>query len=189
MTGTELAMFALLLSTVAGVWLTLFYLFPLIARAKFQYRAAVLRDECMDAVLDGRLRREAPVESFLVRANAMAARPDLFTLARALAVHLTIKDLNWEPKEPSYDSLKPEERELLGRLDAELMTAFVRRLILGSSFGWLFWLASVLLPPLLRLKRPSKAVTMATPQHLAREYSAVSETVPIKGQKLVSLCH
>ena len=188
MTGAELAMFALLLGSVAGFWLTLFYLFPLIARAKFQYRATVLRDKCMDAVLGGRLRRTPPVESFLVRANAMAERPDLFTLARALAVHRTMHELNWRPEVPSQDCLKPEERELLGPLNAELEHAFVQRLIFGSSFGWLLWLVSLALRAL-RPKRRSDVAPVATPQHLAREYSAASLTVPIKGQKLVSLSH
>jgi hypothetical protein len=187
MTGAQLAMFATLVGAVVCAWLALFYLFPLAARARFQYRATVLRDECSDAVLDGRLRHVAPVQSFLDRADRMAARPDFFSLTNALTLHRTMRKLNWKP-EPSKQicdfPLKPEEQELLDRLNRELERAFVHRLVFGSSFGWLFWLASVLLPPVLSLKRSSKAQSMATPKHLAREYSAVSETAPIKSELL-----
>jgi hypothetical protein len=58
-------------------------------------------------------------------------------------------------------------------------------LIFGSSFGWLLFLGSLLM----RWKWRSDSVSMATPQNLAREYSAVSERVPIKGKRLVSLSH
>jgi hypothetical protein len=188
MTSAQLAMFSTLVAAVIGFWLALFHLFPRAARAKFQYRATVLRDECMDAVLDGRLRRAAPVEAFLDLADAMATRPDFFSLTRAWAVHRTMKRLNWKVQPPSHDSLKPEERELLDRLDEQLEKAFVQRLVLGSSFGWLFWLASVAVPHVLRLKGRSEPVNVvATPQHLARDYSAASETVPIKRQELVGL--
>jgi hypothetical protein len=94
-----------------------------------------------------------------------------------------MRKLSWEVEEPSYACLKPEERELLTRLDAELEHAFVQRLIFGSSFGWLLVLASFFL----RAKRRPADASIATPQHLAREYSAVSERVPIKGKKLVTL--
>ena len=190
MTGAQPAMFATLVATVVGVWVTLFYLLPLAARARFEYRATVLRDEALDAVLDGRLRRMEPVESFLARASAMAAHPELFTLTRALAAHRAMAELGCEKeKPPSYASLRPEERKLLHRLDEELYRALGQRLVRGSSFGWLLWGGVRLLSPLLRSKRHPEAVSATSPQNLAREYTALSEKVPIKWRRLASLSH
>jgi hypothetical protein len=189
MTGVQLAVFATLVATVVGVWVTLFLLLPLVARARFQYRATVLRDECWDAVLDKRLRRTEAVESFLARASAMAAYPEMFTLTRALAAQLAIAELGCEivVEQPSYASLRPEERKLLHRLDEELYRALGQRLVRGSSFGWLLWgglkVGSLMLPS----KRHSKVVSATSPQNLARQYTAISEKVPIKGRRLVSL--
>ncbi len=186
MTAAEFAVFATLVAVVVGVWVTLFYLLPLIARARFEYRATVLRDECLDAVFDGRLPRTTPVESFLARASMMAAHPNAFTLTMALAVQLAMTDLGCdEPQRPTYASLKPEERKLLHQLDDRLHHALGERLVRGSSFGWLLWLNSMLR----RLvgKRHSKAVSGTSPQQLARAYSAISEKVQLEGHKLASL--
>ncbi len=188
MTGAELIRFATLVAVAVGVWLTLFYLFPLNARARFQYRATVLRDTCLDAVLDGRLRHTPSVDSFLVRADAMATRPEFFTLTRAWALHQAMAELRCDGVEaPTDASLKPEERQLLRRLEDKLLQAFVERLVRGSSFGWLWWLTSTLFRLVPRSKQRSTAVSEASPKHLAEEYSAMSERVPIKGHRLVSL--
>jgi len=189
-TGAQLAVFATLVAILGGVWVTLFFLLPLNARATFQYRATVLRDECLDAVFNGRLRRTAPVEWFLERAGAMAERPELFSLTRALAVHQAMVELGCDGEErPSHASLKPEESELLDRLDHQLDRALVQRLVLGSSFGWLFWLTSKLRSLVPRANRDPGTVSVPPPQHLAREDFGVSEKVPIRGRKLISLSH
>jgi hypothetical protein len=188
MTGPQLAMFATLVATVAAVWVTLFYLPPLLARAKFEYRVTVLRDECVDALLAGHLRRTPAVESFLSSASAMAAHPEFFTLTRALAVHLATKELRLEEVErPTYASLAPDERKLLHRLDDELYQALGQRLIRGSSFGLLVWSGLNLLSRIHRVKGRSASVSRTSPQNLAREYTAISEKMPIKGHNSASL--
>jgi hypothetical protein len=189
MTGAQLAVFATLIAVVIGVWLTLFYLLPGNARSRFQYRAAVLRDECLDALLDGQLRRSAPVESFIARASAMAARPNAFTLTKALAAHLAMKELNCDAaKAPTYASLEPDERKLLHLWDEQLHAALGERLIRGSAFGWLLWAARPFLPIVMPSQRDSKAVSQTSAQSLAREYTTISEKMPpSKGRRLVSL--
>jgi hypothetical protein len=129
------------------------------------------------------LRRTAPVESFLERASVMAAHPELFSLTRALAVHLALTELGLDGAErprPSHASLTPEEHNLLQRLEDELDRALAQRLVRGSSFGWLLWLASRLLPQLPSPRRHSSTVSVPPPQHLAREDFGISEKVPIK---------
>ena len=180
MTGEGLAVFAAIVVLALSAWTTLFYLVPLIARSRFQYRATVIRDECIEAVFDGRLPRSAPVEEFVATADSMAKHPEEYTLLRALAAHRAMKDLGCQvPEPPSYGSLKPEERRLLHKLDSQLFEAFSDRLIRGSSFGWLIWLALGLRNLLAR------SASTASPQSLAREFGAVSDRIPLKGRKLI----
>src|SRR5206468_4354650 len=136
---------------------------------------------------DGRLPRTAPVGSFLTRANAMSTHPEFFTLTRAWAVHRAMTDLDCDgAKPPNYGSLNEEQRQLLCKLEEDLLQAFVERLVRGSSFGSLLWLASTVLRLTHRSKQDSRAASGTSPKHLAEEYSAISERVPIKGRRLAT---
>jgi hypothetical protein len=190
-TAQELLLLAVFVLLVVGVWLTLFYLLPLIARAKFEYRATVLRDTCVDALHDGLLPSVDPVREFLSRASYMATHADAFTLTRAIAAHYALAELGYDGgRPPTYASLRPEERRLLHELDSELHRALGDRLIRGSSFGWILWLG-VLVLRRFRSMRNQGAAAQAAPsaEDLAREYSEVSDRVHAKGHKLVLASH
>jgi len=116
----------------------------------------------------------------------MAEHPEEFTLLNALAGHLALKELGCDVREivPSYHTLTPEERKLLHGLNEQLVEALDRRLVRGSSFGWLLWIATRLLCWAPGSRRRQKSRSGPSPQLLAREYTVVSEKVPLKGRKL-----
>jgi hypothetical protein len=189
MTGAQLAMFVMLVGTMAGVWVSLFYLFPLVARTRFQNRAAMLRDECVDLVFAGRLPRSEPVDAFVALANVMATHPEEFSLSNVVAARLSLADFSDDRMDfelNSYSELTPEQRKTLHRLHDELNRAFSRKLMLGSVLGWLLLVISVASRLLRRFRKDPKRSAEPLPQHLAREYSALSERVPIKTRDCAS---
>ena len=185
MSAGELAFFLTVVAVVVGIWATILFLLPLNGRVTFQYRAAVLRDRCIDAVFDGRLPRTASVAWFIERADAMVVHPERFGIARAFAVHLAVRELGHEPPptDVEYLYLKPEHRDLMVELDDELNRALAQRFVRGSSFGWLLWLITRRDDDGPRDDQGS--VHVPPPEHLAQEDFEMSTKIPVMSKGTV----
>jgi hypothetical protein len=151
LTGTTSALLLVFLAVAACLILAIFVGIPYLVRLTFRARLEVIRDDCMDAILDGRLAREKSVCEFLQVMDNSAEIARRSTLSRALATFLALRQLGVrDPRElvssPDYCDLEPSQQEVMESFE-ERNFAAVRSVILwGSPLGWLLapvaWLAS-----------------------------------------------
>jgi hypothetical protein len=151
---TIMQLIALLVSlaALAAVCILAFWGLPSIARELFEYRLQVIRDDCTDALLDGRLSKNEAVILFLWRTDALRRNLRQVTLAKAYLAHLVLRRANLNGLEfPSSQDLRPPERFVLEELESRLRDATISLLNWGSPLGWLMALASPILRPTRRL--------------------------------------
>lgn len=154
MTSTQTASLAALAVALFLLFMLVIVGIPRLARLLFRYRLEVLRDECMDAILDDRLREVGPVRRFLRAVEASAAVPHLLTMPRLLAITQALMDAGVDLRAlappPGYADLRPDERGIMDQLDARLSDAYRSYLDWGSPAVWVrrpcLWLVGWIRP-------------------------------------------
>ena len=140
MTGAQTASFVVLTTAVVLVYLLVVIGVPRLARLLFRHRLDVIRDECVDAILDGRLHEATSVRRFLRTIDtAMAISreltlPRIFALAQAL-VDVGI-DLSQVIPRGWYADLEADEQKIMVQLDKRLCHAYGTYLDWGSPVSW-----------------------------------------------------
>ena len=114
---------------------------PSLARLLFRSKLEGIRDDGVDAVLDGRLRQEAPISAFLGVVDDMARHARWVTLARGVALVNGLRDLGVDDpgeiaSKPRYDDLPCGERTIVRDLEIRVQAALRSYLIWGSPAGW-----------------------------------------------------
>jgi hypothetical protein len=113
---------------------------PRLARLLFRHRLECIRDDGVDAVLDGRLRQSEPVRTFLRAMDLIATHARWVTLARGVALVSGLRDLGANPgaQAAACDcrGLPAGERQIMAELEARVEAAFRSYLIWGSPAGW-----------------------------------------------------
>jgi hypothetical protein len=145
LTGTSALVFALVI--LGG---------PRLARLLFRQRLEAVRDDCMDEILNGRLRRDPAVDKFLTATARGAERAQWRTLPHLLALYVACVQLKVRrpAQQPTYTGLQPGEREIMKDLDARVERAYRSYLRWGSPLGW----AQALLVLTVRLRHPRAKV-------------------------------
>lgn len=195
MTSSDVGSFVSLIMASALVITLILVGIPGIARIVFHFRVEAVRDECMDAILAGRLRPEPSVQSFIRSTEEIGARARRLTLLRAAAVYVALVQLQAPrtvlPEPPSYDDLEPNERALMGNLEERYQNAFWSYLNWGSPIAWL--IAPLLrvighrIDPASRIVRPRDAVPALTYEAaVGREHDPISATAQWLGARHVS---
>lgn len=154
MTSTQTASLAALAGALFLLFMLVIVGIPRLARLLFRYRLEVLRDECMDAILDDRLREAGPARRFLRAVEAGAAVPHLLTMPRLFAIAQALVDAGVDLQElappPDYTDMLPHERRIMDRLDTRLSDAYRSYLDWGSPAIWVrrpcLWLLSWIRP-------------------------------------------
>jgi hypothetical protein len=130
LTGSLLILFML---AVIGV--------PRLARLIFLHRLEVIRDDCIDAILEDRLKEAASVSRFLQVAETGANVPHFLTLPRLFALSRAMVDAGIDVDKvappPSYSDLQPGERQLMRELDERMCAAYKAYLNWGSPASWI----------------------------------------------------
>jgi hypothetical protein len=141
MTGTQILTFATLAVACCVVVALVLIGVPRLARLLFRQRLESIRDDCMDAIFDGRLRRAVPVDEFLTAVESTRKRAQWITLPRAIAAYNAYHDLDFNmvdlATEPSYAGLRPGEERVMRSLEARAESAFKAYLQWGSPAGWI----------------------------------------------------
>jgi len=140
-TGAQIESFVTLIAASAVVIILVFVGVPRLARLLFRHRMESIRDDGVNEILDGRLRREPPVDMFLETVDHAAEHARWVTFARSAAILLALKDLGVEdPSEvaraPSYCELESGERKIMHDLEERTYAAFRSYMIWGSPLGW-----------------------------------------------------
>lgn len=138
MTGAQLSSFAVLIAASAVVIVALMLGVPVVARVLFRDRMEAVRDDCVDALIEGRLQRDDSVRLFIESADQTAKSARLLTLPRAFAMSMAYTKLGVSkaPDKKSYCELSPGERKLMHDLEGRRRTAILSYAIWGSPAGW-----------------------------------------------------
>lgn len=141
MTGSDIGSFVSLIAACVIVLTLIVTGIPYLARVLFRHRVEVLRDECVDAIFDGKLRPEASVKSFIRSTENIGPRARRLTLLRALVTYVALVRLQTPrsvlPPPPSYPDLGPDEQLIMGALDKRYQDAFRSYLSWGSATAWI----------------------------------------------------
>jgi hypothetical protein len=144
-TSAQTATFVSIVASLVILFLMVIIGIPRIARLVFLRRIEVIRDECVDTILDDRLHETPSVKSFLRLVETGARLPHLLTLPRLFALSRAMVDcgidIDREASLPTYDDLCPEQRNIMLRLDKRMCVAYMSYLTWGSP-------ASLVLRPL-----------------------------------------
>lgn len=136
MTSAQVTAFVTLVLAIIALFVLVIRGVPQIARLLFLRRIEVIRDECMDAVLDGRLRETRSVGRFLKAIDVGADIAPHVTLARMFAVARAMVDTGRDTgsmaRSPRFSDLSPAEREFMHTLDERLYRAYISYLTWGS---------------------------------------------------------
>jgi hypothetical protein len=139
-TSTELGVFATLIATSAVVIVLILTGVPRLARLLFRQRLETIRDDLVDAVLDGRLPREASLQSFIKSLDQVGDQARLLTLPRAIAMYLALVKLRVPNATlgpvDSFGSLESDERRLMHEFEKRRQSALWSYLTWGSPLGW-----------------------------------------------------
>jgi hypothetical protein len=140
-TSAQTATFLTLLAALALLFLLVTAGVPRVARLLFRCRLEIIRDDCMDAILDDQLREAPSVGYFLRVIETGAAIPRLLTLPRIFALSRALVDGSIDIEDvappPSYADLGPDERGIMHRLDARMCDAYASYLNWGSPVSWI----------------------------------------------------
>jgi hypothetical protein len=124
---------------------------PRLARLLLRYRFEVIRDYCMDAILDGRLRRHPAVERFLEATETAATLTEWYTIPRGWVIWRAYKGMETQHSPevasvPDFYELPSDEQKIMYGLEQRVVAAVRSALIWSSPLGWavapLFWFAS-----------------------------------------------
>jgi hypothetical protein len=140
--STQLESFVTLTATSALVIILVILGGPRLARLLFRQRVESIRDDCMDAILDGRLQRGPLVDRFLAAIEHGAERARWRTLPRIVALYIACVNLGvgraGPAERPSYAELRPDERDMMHSLETRVEAAYQSYLVWGSPAGWAF---------------------------------------------------
>lgn len=141
MTSAQAEWFWALIVACAVVFALVLVGCPRLARLLFQHRLEGIRDDGVDAVLDGRLRRDDPVRTFLKVLELIAAHARWVTLAKGVALVSGLRDLGVDDpadlvSASGYGGLPAGEQQIMNELEARFETAFRSYMIWGSPAGW-----------------------------------------------------
>lgn len=153
--GTQGIEFLLLIGSVLLVWWTLFFVLPAIGRVHFSDHVARLRDEVDEAVITGQLPFDYNLRDWLERAQILIDDPRILGLTRVMAVHRAHAVLGVPIDSPGeeYEGLDPAQQEVMAAFDERMVRLIKTRLIIGSTFAIVFWLAALALTANAQLRR------------------------------------
>lgn len=179
MTSAQLGSLVTLVTASAVVIILVLFGTPRLARLLFRHRLESIRDDCVDAILDDRLRREPPVDSFLGLVDYAAEHARWLTLPRALAMYAAYAGLGVDVTElaaiPSYCELEPAERKIMHDLDSRCQAAFWSYMTWGSPFGWVIGLLTLIarrVHPGSKFAKTENALPTITREAMCSERSA-----------------
>jgi hypothetical protein len=111
-----------------------------LARLLFRHRLEVIRDECVDAILEGHLHKTPSVRHFLRTVEAGTAVSHVLTLPRLFALAEAMIDVGVPIESIAlptcYADLEPAERKIMYRLEDGLCSAYRSYLNWGSPASW-----------------------------------------------------
>lgn len=140
MSGSQAGVFGLWIGTVVVGAVLVFSVAPALARTIFRERLDAVRDDCMDAVLAGRLAMTEPVEQFLRALKVQNHIARELTLVRVGMIVVSLRrigaDFTAAGRGVSFADLKPEERKLLHAYAGRVNAALSSYLVWGSPLGW-----------------------------------------------------
>jgi hypothetical protein len=141
--GEQLASFVTIIGAAAGVFTLIVHGVTRQALRAFRYRLEAIRDECVDAIIEKRLRRSPPVEALLNDLALSSACAKEITLARVLAIRRAVEELGIdldaasEQTPAGHEDLSPDERGLVNKYTHDLFCAWSTYLKWGSPLGWI----------------------------------------------------
>ena len=140
MTGADVGSFVSMIAASVLVMALIVIGIPALARVLFRYRVEALRDECVDAIFDGKLRPEPTVESFIRSTEQIGPRARRLTLLRAVTAYIALVQLQTPrsvlPAQTTYSDLEPDEARILSDLERRYNDAFWSYLSWGSATAW-----------------------------------------------------
>ncbi|WP_432194704.1 hypothetical protein [Streptomyces sp. bgisy027] len=138
---TSAEAFVVMLVALTATYGVLVLGIPWVVRLIFQLRVERVHNACMNAMLDGKLPYQVPVERFLKFTSWMANNPKFFSPSRRLALTLARNKLSDDVGEcvcsHRYASLSDDQRDVMQTFSAELQRAWDRYVRWG---GWVSWL-------------------------------------------------
>src|ERR1700733_3747720 len=140
-TGADVGSFVSMIAASVLVMALIVIGIPALARVLFRYRVEALRDECVDAIFDGKLRPEPTVESFIRSTEQIGPRARRLTLLRAVTAYIALVQLQTPrsvfPAQTAYSDLEPDEARILSDLERRYNDAFWSYLSWGSATAWI----------------------------------------------------
>jgi hypothetical protein len=109
-----------------------------LARLQFRHTIEAIRDDGVDAILDGRLRADGPASYYLGSLETMAEQANWDTVAIAVKFlpNMAVEGEGREPS-PIFLSMTVEEQNILRGLQARVKAAVRAYLIWGNPVRWL----------------------------------------------------
>jgi hypothetical protein len=140
-TGADVGSFVSIVAASVLVMALIVTGIPALARVLFRHRVEALRDECVDAILDGKLRPEPTVESFIRSTEQIGSRARRLTLLRAITMYIALVRLQTPrsvlPAQATYSDLEPDEARIFSDLERRYKDAFWSYLSWGSATAWI----------------------------------------------------
>lgn len=139
MTGAQAGVFAVWVMTSIVLSFLVFMVLPALARTTFRARLDMARDDCMDAVLAGKLAMSRPVEEFLRSLDVLNRVARQLTFLRVALIVTTLHRLNADVtayQGVSFAELEASERRIMHDLAKKVNVALTRYLMWGSPIGW-----------------------------------------------------
>jgi hypothetical protein len=180
MTSSQAASFATIIVALATILALVLTGAPCLARMWFRHRLEAIRDDGVDAILNGQLRQEFPVSDFLHALELGGKGARWLTIARSVAVVAALADCDVDDprnmvKGRSHCDLEPGERKVIHGLEERAAAAWRSYLIWGSPLGWaLAPLASVAARyrPHGKVARTEDALPAAAREAMCAEYGS-----------------
>jgi hypothetical protein len=139
-TSAQTAAFASLVISLAVLFLLVILGIPRLARLVFVHRIEVIRDACMDAILDDQIRETSSVRRFVQVTETGAELPHLLTLPRLFALSKAMVDVGIDVSHVAsahtYADLPAAQRGVMLELDDRLCKAYASYLNWGSPAGF-----------------------------------------------------
>jgi hypothetical protein len=115
---------------------------PALVRLLFRYRLESIRDDTVDAILDGRLQPGIPVTTFVHTIDHAMDHARLLTFARGRAVIRALRDFGITgPSEfvnsPSFCELDQDERKIMHALQDRTNRVVRSYILYGTPMAWL----------------------------------------------------
>jgi hypothetical protein len=119
-----------------ALWASAFFIWPAVARARFAYEVARIRNDVDDAIIEGRLPDDPCVRELVGTADFMIRNSRSISLSRAWAIHRTHVELGLPlTDKPSYESLTKPQRRAMYEYDNRMIAAMSKRLVYGSMIA------------------------------------------------------